>query len=113
DGEWVHIAIGAVVGGVVNTITHRDEVAKGGFWEGAKAFGVGAVAGALGAATGGAAVGGALTLSTTSVAGGVVMGSVGAVYNDMALGVGNMIAFGDPYELSLKRLGTTAFFGGI
>src|SRR5690606_19054542 len=43
DGRIWHIVIGAVVGGVANTITHWDEVAKGGFWEGVKAFGVGAV----------------------------------------------------------------------
>ena len=112
DGEWVHIVVGAAIGGVVNTITHWDEVAKGGFWEGVKAFGVGAVAGGLGAATGGAAAG-ALGLSTASVGGGIAMGSVGAVYNDMALGVGNMVAFGEWYEPSLERMGTTALLGGI
>jgi len=54
-----------------------------------------------------------LGLSATSVAGGVAMGSVGAVYNDMALGVGNMVAFGEWYEPSLKRTGTTALLGGL
>ncbi|MFC3198298.1 DUF6443 domain-containing protein [Parapedobacter deserti] len=112
DGEWIHIVIGAVIGGIVNTITHWDEVAKGGFWEGAKAFGVGAAAGGLGAATGGAALVG-FGASATTVAGGFVAGSVGSLYGDMALGMGNMFAFGDPYEMTPSRLGSVALMGGI
>lgn len=77
DGQWVHILIGAVVGGVVNLATNWNNC--DGIWEYIAAFGVGAGAGAATAATGGAAgagfwattgvaaVGGAATMSTNSV----------------------------------------------
>lgn len=52
SGEWIHILIGAVIGGVVNLAANWDNC--DGFWEGFAAFGVGAGAGAVTAATGGA-----------------------------------------------------------
>ncbi|MDR1601595.1 MAG: FG-GAP-like repeat-containing protein, partial [Tannerella sp.] len=55
DGEFWHIVIGAVVGGVVNLAVNWGNV--DGFWDGLAAFGVGAGAGALTAATGGAGAG--------------------------------------------------------
>ena len=55
DGEWVHIAVGAIIGGVINLATNWDNI--DGFWEGLAAFGVGAGSGALTAATGGASLG--------------------------------------------------------
>lgn len=77
DGNWpVHIAIGAVIGGAVNLWATWDDC--DGVWEHLAAFGVGAGAGALTAATGGAggniwavagvaAAGGAATSATNSV----------------------------------------------
>ncbi|MBO4740509.1 MAG: hypothetical protein J5605_02570 [Bacteroidales bacterium] len=75
-GEFWHIVIGAVVGGVVNLATNWDNC--DGFWQGAAAFIVGAGAGAATAATGGAgasvwavsgvaAAGGAATMATNNV----------------------------------------------
>lgn len=55
NGEWVHIAVGALVGGIVNLATNWNNCQ--GFWEYAAAFGVGAGSGAIAAATGGASLG--------------------------------------------------------
>jgi RHS repeat-associated protein len=68
DGEWVHLVVGAVVGGGINLATNWDNI--DGFWEGAAAFGVGAGSGLAAAATGGASLGVQL---------GVAMGSGAAV----------------------------------
>lgn len=76
DGEFWHIIAGALIGGVANLAANWDNC--DGFWEGAAAFAVGAGAGALTAATGGAgasvwgvagvsALGGAATAATNSV----------------------------------------------
>ena len=53
SGEFWHIVIGAVVGGVVNLAANWDNI--DGFWQGLTSFVVGAGAGAATAATGGAA----------------------------------------------------------
>lgn len=50
DGEWVHLAIGAVIGGTLNLLTNLDNINN--FWDSAKYFGVGAAAGALAAGVG-------------------------------------------------------------
>ena len=114
EGDWIHLAIGAAVGAVINVATHWDEVTDGGSgwnWkEFGKAAGIGAVAGFVGAATGGAALG-AAGLSATSIAGGAVAGGVGAAYSSPILGVGNNIAFGDPY--SIKQWGLETLGGGV
>ena len=53
DGEWIHIVIGALVGGIVNWAAHGCDFT----WDGLGYFGVGALAGAATAATGGATTG--------------------------------------------------------
>ncbi len=67
DGEWIHIVIGAVIGGVINLATNWNNV--DGFWDGLAAFGAGAGSGALTAAFGplGALGGGALTGATNNL----------------------------------------------
>jgi len=62
DGDWIHIAVGAVIGAGINVATHWDDITSDGFnWgEFGKAAGIGAVAGGITAATGGAAVGAGL-----------------------------------------------------
>ncbi len=47
-GEFWHLIIGTVIGGVINWVTHGTEFS----WKGLGYFGVGAVAGALGAGVG-------------------------------------------------------------
>jgi RHS repeat-associated protein len=100
DGKFWHIVIGAVVGGVFNTIVNWDS--ENTWQENFRNFGIGAAAGALGAATGGmvnAAIGGAsvigsLTATTAAPAaggffGGMLSGSVGGYVSGMASGFGN------------------------
>jgi RHS repeat-associated protein len=115
DGEWIHIVAGALIGGFVNGIAHADQGPKG-FWKG---FAIGAVAGAVIAATGGAAavaaggggtfgtaLGAGFTLSgsaavattTSTLAGATTSGFVGTASGAWILGVGNNVAFGDPYS---------------
>ena len=105
DGNWVHIVIGAAIGGLVNGFLHIDQ--PGGFWKG---FAIGAVAGAVTAATGGLAAGyaatgtaaGAWAGATTGafssgVIGGAISGSTGAILGSPLLGWGNQLAFKEPY----------------
>lgn len=110
NGEFWHIVIGAAVGGVFNLATHVINGKVTDFSSGLKAFGVGAFAGGLGAATGGAAMAG---MSATAVSTAFVGGSIGAVYNDMALGMGNMLAFGEDYDPSPAHLAKVALLGGV
>jgi RHS repeat-associated protein len=101
SGEWIHIVIGAVIGGVVNWGMHGFKMDM----EGLKAFGIGAAAGAIGAATGGAAFGlaGGAAAGGGGFAAGAISGAVGATYSSMFLTIGNNIAFGDPL-MSRKEL---------
>jgi RHS repeat-associated protein len=109
DGEWIHIAVGAVLGGLVNGIRHAD--GKGGFWKG---FAIGAVAGAVTAATGGAAVG-ALGLASTGVVSGLVSGATGAVLGSPIQGIGNAIVFGEQYSPGQwgRDIVTSGLIGGV
>lgn len=71
NGEWVHIAIGAVIGGIANLISNWDNI-KGDFWKGFGYFSVGAGVGAL------SAVGGAWIAGFTKAVGvgaGVLVGA--------------------------------------
>lgn len=52
DGEWLHIVIGAVAGGIINLVANWNNI--DGLWDGLTVFGVGAGAGALTTATAGA-----------------------------------------------------------
>ncbi len=77
DGEFWHIVVGGLFGGIVNLAANWDNI--DGFWEGLAAFGVGAGTGALTALTGGvagaslwatagvAAAGSAVTMGTNSI----------------------------------------------
>ena len=66
DGEWVHIVVGAVIGGVSNLIGNWGNC--DGFWQYAAAFGAGAASGAVSAALPGwgSLIGGAITGATNS-----------------------------------------------
>ncbi len=58
NGEVWHIVIGAIVGGIINVVQNWDNI--GSFEEGLGYFGVGAASGAVVAATGNLAAGGAI-----------------------------------------------------
>jgi RHS repeat-associated protein len=67
DGEWAHLVIGALIGGIVNLATNWSKC--DGFWEYAAAFGAGAANGALSAAAPGwgSLLGGALSGATNNL----------------------------------------------
>ena len=93
DGEiiWV-IAGAAIIGGVWNTVNNWDAICEGGFGTFVKYFGVGALAGGLGAATG---VGTAALLGTsTGFAAGAIIGAASGGAGGFALGGGNALAAG-------------------
>jgi RHS repeat-associated protein len=98
DGRWVHIVVGAVVGGLVNLGVKAFQGRIGSVWDGLAAFGIGAAAGALGAATGGASLA-ATGLSATSLGGMALAGGVGAAFASPVQGLGNAAYFGDPYSI--------------
>jgi hypothetical protein len=84
DGEWVHIVIGAAIGGTFNWIANGAEFS----WDGLGHFAIGAGIGAISAATGGA-VSGALASSTAfgaMVAGGATAGAVSGGLNSAIYG---------------------------
>ena len=77
SGEWAHIIIGALLGGVGNLIANWDDCE--GFWEYLASFAVGAAGGAAVAATGGAAAAaGGGFWATASVIG---LGTIGGAIN--------------------------------
>ncbi len=99
DGEWVHIVVGAVVGGIVNTVVHWKQFR--GFWDGVAAFGIGAAGGAITAATGGAAMGvfggtAAVSAGAGGLIGGAVSGGVSYYTGTMYTSMANTAYFGDP-----------------
>lgn len=110
NGEWVHIVVGAVIGGVVNWGMHGFRTDM----EGLKAFGIGAGAGALGAATGGAAFG--AMGGAAGGAGGFFAGAgssmVGTMFSNAFLSIGNHLGFGDPL-MSAKDFATSTLTAGV
>ena len=114
DGEWIHLAIGAVVGGVFNWATHGADFDL----DGAKYFAIGAVAGALAAGVG-AGVGAALagnvaagggfaagfigtqTITSTGFAAGAISGGFAGVSNGLVMGTGNGMMVGQSFGEAL------------
>lgn len=113
NGDWVHIAIGAVAGGVINLGVKVVQGKVNSFGDGLAAFGIGAAAGAVTAATGGAASGALFGYGTVAsgFATGVISGAVGAATGSIIQGVGNNFAFGDPY--GGEQFGRDVLFGAI
>lgn len=118
DGEWIHIVIGAALGGVINLGIKAFQGKIHNFKDGAVAFGIGAAAGAITAATGGAATS-ALGLSAASFAGGAVAGAAGAATGGLVQGLGNAAYFHDSYSFKEWAIGigigtvTGGVIGGI
>jgi RHS repeat-associated protein len=110
DGEWVHLVVGAIIGGVANWAMNGAEFnAKGlGF------FGVGAVAGALAAGTGAgfgtlAAGSGsfgfmsATGLSTVGFGAGFASGAGAGLTSGLVTGTGNSLLLGNGFQQSLQN----------
>lgn len=99
DGEWIHIAIGAVVGGVINVAMNWDNIDS--FGEGLASFGVGAAVGGATAACGGC--GGAVAIA---FAGGALTGGV----NNIVAQTNDEVSLG---EVNWGQVGIGAGVGGI
>ena len=114
DGEWVHIVIGAVIGGVINLGVKAIQGKIHSFGDGLMAFGIGAAAGALGAATGGlvsAAAGGSGGLLA-----GMAGGATGTAFSSPILSAGNSAYFGDPMMTGkqyVMGITTSGVIGGL
>lgn len=118
DGEWLHIAIGAAIGGIVNLGVKAYQGKINSVGDGFAAFGIGAAAGAIGAATGGAAfaaAGGAAGGVGGFIAG-AAGGAAGSAFATPVQSIGNSLYFGDPMmtaEQYLLNVGIGLFTGGI
>ena len=114
DGEFVHILIGAAIGGLINLGVKAYQGKINSVWDGVKAFGIGAAAGAVGAATGGAAfvAAGGAAGGVGGFAAGAFAGMVGSAFSMPILSVGNHIGFGDPLMTGREYL-TGILVGGV
>jgi hypothetical protein len=100
DGQWVHLVVGAVIGGVVNWAAHGAEFS----WKGLGYFGVGAAAGALSAGIGAGVnvamaggsfgagfMGTATGVASTGVLSGAATGASAGFANGFVSGTGNAL----------------------
>ena len=130
DGEWVHLVVGAVIGGVVNWAANGAKFNA----EGLKYFGVGALAGGLAAGVG-AGIGAALagnvaagggfaagfmgtaTISSTGFAAGAISGAAAGFTNGLVSGTGNSLVdnenIGQALEKGLNMAYNQGIAGGI
>ncbi len=112
DGEWIQILIGAVIGGVTNLACNWGRIDT--FGEGLAYFGIGAAAGALGAATCGAAAG---VFGTVGFAGASLTGAAGGFASGFTAGAGNAWMqgsnFGQGLWAGVKSGGKGAAMGGL
>ncbi len=125
SGEWIHLAIGAFIGGVVNWAAHGAQFT----WEGLGYFGIGAAAGALGAGIGmgvnvgivggsfGAGFMGTATVSSTGFIAGAATGASGGFAGGFLNGFGNATMegqnIGTMLVSGLKEGGIGAAFGAV
>jgi len=107
DGEVAHIIIGAAVGGVLNLAMNWDNIDN--FWEGAAAFGIGAGAGALTAATGGA-TGGFFATTGAAVGGAILGGAATGATNNIIAQTGNSVGLND---VDWGQVGISSAVGGV
>ena len=107
SGEFWHIIIGAVVGGVINVATHWKDINN--IWEGIGSFALGAGAGAATAATGGATSGFfASAAGAATIAAGT--GAVTAAGNSV-ISQGNGTLNSLKNDVKLKYIGIDAAIG--
>jgi hypothetical protein len=126
DGEFIHLIIGAAIGGTVNLIANWKKVDT--FWQGLGYFGVGAVAGALGAGVGAGissamAVGGsfgagfigssaAMTATSSFITGAAIGGGAGFT-SGFATGLGNGLLGGQNFGQALWSGTKDGIIGGL
>ena len=113
DGEFIHLIIGAVIGGVINLAMNAKRIDN--FWQALGYFGIGAAAGALGAGVGAgissAIAGGsfgagfvgssaAMTASSSFVSGAAIGGGAG-FSSGFTTGFGNGLMYGQSFGQAL------------
>lgn len=119
DGEFLHIIIGALVGGTANLIYKAVSGQLHSFKDGFVAFGIGAAAGGIGAATGGlafAAAGGGAAVGAGGFIAGAAAGAAGTASMMPVQSAGNTLYFGDPFmsfEDYVLGVAGGAFTGGV
>lgn len=101
NGEWVHLVIGAVIGGTINWLVNGAEFT----WKGLAYFGVGALAGVAGGLTGQAVAG---IVGTVGFAGGAMTGIAAGFTGGFVGGAGNAWSKGASFGQGLKQ----GFIGG-
>ncbi len=108
DGNFWHIVVGALIGGIANTAMHWQQITAGGEFNlaaAATAFTIGAAAGGVAAATfGGSLAASGAALTTTNVAMVTTAAMVGTASSQPILYTGNAIAFGDPYPTPAQQV---------
>ena len=126
DGEFIHLIIGAVVGGTINVIANWKKI-DGNFWKGLGYFGVGAAAGTLSAGVG-AGISSALvsggsfsagflgtaaakTAATSFISGAAIGGGAGGT-GGFITGFGNGLLGGKNFRQSLGQ-GALYGLGGL
>jgi hypothetical protein len=123
DGEWIHLVIGAVIGGTVNVLFNWNNIEN--FEQALGYFGVGAVAGALGAGVGSgissALAGGsfgagfigssaAMTASSSFITGAAIGGGAG-FSSCFTIGFGNDLMKGNSFGHALGQGGIHGLIG--
>ncbi|MBQ2435912.1 MAG: VCBS repeat-containing protein [Bacteroidaceae bacterium] len=106
DGEWVHIVIGAVIGGAINVWANQD--ACDGIGQVMAAFGAGALAGGLTAATGGA-TSGLLATAGAGIASAAIGGAAVSGVNSVISQTGE----GFSGNINWRSVGTSAMSGAV
>ncbi len=98
SGQWIHLVIGAVVGGIINVAVHWNQImsSPNPWATGAIAFGIGAAGGFVAAATFGAGVAAVGGMGAATMAQIGVIGGTSALAGDMVSNGLNHIYFGDP-----------------
>jgi RHS repeat-associated protein len=125
DGEFVHLIVGAVIGGLMNLMMADMNGQIGSFWDGLKYFGVGAAAGALGAGVGsgvsaslagstfGAGFMGATGATGAGFISGFAAGAAGGFSSGFIAGFGNKLVDGGNIGSSLNNGLTEGLTGAI
>ena len=106
SGEWIHLVVGAAIGGVVNWAMNGAEFS----WRGLGYFGVGALAGASGAWIGGAAAG---AVGTAGFWSGMAIESSSSAISGFVLNGGNSWMESATFKEGLLAGGKGALIGGI
>jgi hypothetical protein len=113
DGEWIHLVIGAAIGGISNVAFNWKKIDN--FWQGLGYFGVGAAAGFIGGYAGGA-VSGALGVSSTfggSIAYGAISGAASGFSSGFISGAGNAWMSGSSFGRGLQSGFISGGFGAL